>query len=83
MNTESNYNNLCVHCVGFHAPTVSFPVANTIMVEPTESESREELDRYCDALICKWDHHTDNSDDSTGVIQVIVEMFVLSWYKLW
>lgn len=53
MNTESNYNNLCVHCVGFHAPTVSFPVANTIMVEPTESESREELDRYCDALICK------------------------------
>ena len=36
---------------GFHAPTVSFPVAGTIMVEPTESESRDELDRYCDALI--------------------------------
>ena len=36
---------------GFHAPTVSFPVAGTIMVEPTESESKEEMDRFCDALI--------------------------------
>jgi glycine dehydrogenase len=36
---------------GFHAPTVSFPVAGTMMIEPTESESVEELDRFCDALI--------------------------------
>ncbi len=36
---------------GFHAPTMSFPVAGTLMVEPTESESKEELDRLCDALI--------------------------------
>ena len=36
---------------GFHAPTVSFPVAGTLMVEPTESESKPELDRFCDALI--------------------------------
>jgi len=36
---------------GFHAPTVSFPVAGTIMIEPTESESKAELDRFCDALI--------------------------------
>ncbi len=36
---------------GFHAPTVSFPVAGTIMIEPTESESKSELDRFCDALI--------------------------------
>src|SRR5687768_17539606 len=36
---------------GFHPPTVSFPVAGTLMVEPTESESKEELDRFCDALI--------------------------------
>ena len=36
---------------GFHAPTVSFPVAGTIMVEPTESENLAELDRFCDALI--------------------------------
>jgi glycine dehydrogenase len=36
---------------GFHAPTLSFPVAGTLMVEPTESESRHELDRFCDAMI--------------------------------
>ncbi|MEH2137040.1 aminomethyl-transferring glycine dehydrogenase [Nostoc sp.] len=36
---------------GFHAPTVSWPVGGTIMVEPTESESKQELDRFCDALI--------------------------------
>ena len=36
---------------GFHAPTVSFPVAGTLMVEPTESESKPELDRFCDAMI--------------------------------
>jgi len=37
---------------GFHAPTMSFPVAGTLMVEPTESESKEELDRFCEAMIC-------------------------------
>ncbi|NIX16673.1 MAG: aminomethyl-transferring glycine dehydrogenase, partial [Candidatus Dadabacteria bacterium] len=36
---------------GFHAPTVSWPVAGTMMIEPTESEPKEELDRFCDALI--------------------------------
>jgi len=36
---------------GFHAPTVSFPVAGTLMIEPTESENKEELDRFCDAMI--------------------------------
>ena len=36
---------------GFHAPTMSWPVANTLMIEPTESESKEELDRFIDALI--------------------------------
>jgi glycine dehydrogenase len=36
---------------GFHAPTVSFPVAGTIMVEPNESEAKDELDRFCDAMI--------------------------------
>ncbi|MHC5202874.1 aminomethyl-transferring glycine dehydrogenase [Myroides sp. LJL119] len=36
---------------GFHAPTVSFPVAGTLMIEPTESESKQELDRFCDAMI--------------------------------
>src|SRR5437868_15538063 len=36
---------------GFHAPTLSWPVAGTLMVEPTESESKYELDRFCDAMI--------------------------------
>ncbi|MEM7601275.1 MAG: aminomethyl-transferring glycine dehydrogenase [Verrucomicrobiota bacterium] len=36
---------------GFHAPTMSWPVAGTLMIEPTESESKEELDRFCDAMI--------------------------------
>ena len=36
---------------GFHAPTMSWPVANTLMIEPTESESKDELDRFCDAMI--------------------------------
>ena len=35
---------------GFHAPTLSFPVAGTIMIEPTESENKEELDKFCEAL---------------------------------
>jgi glycine dehydrogenase len=36
---------------GFHAPTMSFPVAGTIMIEPTESETKHELDRFCDAML--------------------------------
>ncbi|MDP1679875.1 MAG: glycine dehydrogenase (aminomethyl-transferring), partial [Candidatus Nitrotoga sp.] len=36
---------------GYHAPTVSFPVPDTLMIEPTESESKEELDRFCSAMI--------------------------------
>ena len=36
---------------GFHAPTVSFPVAGTMMIEPTESEGKDEMDRFCDAMI--------------------------------
>merc|ERR1712185_495375 len=36
---------------GFHAPTMSFPVAGTLMIEPTESKNAEEIDRFCDAMI--------------------------------
>ena len=36
---------------GFHAPTMSLPVAETLMIEPTESEAKRELDRFCDAMI--------------------------------
>ncbi len=55
---------------GFHAPTLSFPVAETIMIEPTESESKDELDRFCDALlsikqeideIARGEYPTDNN----------------------
>ena len=38
---------------GCHAPTVSWPVTNTLMLEPTESENKDMLDKYCDALICE------------------------------
>ncbi|KAI8894959.1 glycine cleavage system P-protein-domain-containing protein [Globomyces pollinis-pini] len=40
-----------LHDYGFHSPTMSFPVSNTLMIEPTESESLSELDRFCDAMI--------------------------------
>lgn len=41
---------------GCHAPTISWPVVNTLMCEPTESENKEMLDNYCDALICEYIH---------------------------
>ena len=52
---------------GFHAPTVSFPVPGTMMIEPTESENLEEIDRFCDAMISiaaeisEKDYHDENS----------------------
>ena len=49
---------------GFHAPTVSFPVAGTVMVEPTESEPKHELDRFCDAMIAI---HKEIDDVEKGV----------------
>ncbi len=49
---------------GFHAPTVSFPVAGTIMIEPTESESLSELDRFCDAMLSiRAEIDISNADD--------------------
>ncbi|MCC7232257.1 MAG: aminomethyl-transferring glycine dehydrogenase [Bacteroidia bacterium] len=48
---------------GFHAPTMSFPVPGTIMIEPTESESKDELDRFCDALLSI---HGEISEIETG-----------------
>jgi glycine dehydrogenase len=52
---------------GFHAPTVSFPVAGTLMIEPTESESLDELDRFCDAMISirmEIDELSDSAENS-------------------
>ena len=48
---------------GFHAPTMSFPVPGTLMIEPTESESKRELDRFCDAMIAI---RAGNSRDRSG-----------------
>jgi len=55
---------------GFHAPTVSFPVPGTMMIEPTESESLEEIDRFCDALISiKSEIITCKKDDEYNILK--------------
>ncbi|WP_396603094.1 aminomethyl-transferring glycine dehydrogenase [Algibacter sp. R77976] len=55
---------------GFHAPTVSFPVAGTLMIEPTESESKAEIDRFCDAMISiKKEIDNVSKDDSNNVLK--------------
>ncbi|MEM6685044.1 MAG: aminomethyl-transferring glycine dehydrogenase [Bacteroidota bacterium] len=51
---------------GFHAPTVSFPVAGTIMIEPTESESVAELDRFCDAMLAIFEEISEASVSDTN-----------------
>ncbi|NNL16646.1 MAG: aminomethyl-transferring glycine dehydrogenase [Flavobacteriaceae bacterium] len=55
---------------GFHAPTVSFPVAGTMMIEPTESENKREIDRFCDAMIAIR-HEIDqvSKDDSNNILK--------------
>ncbi len=55
---------------GFHAPTVSFPVAGTLMIEPTESEGKQEIDRFCDALISiKKEIDDASKDDANNVLK--------------
>ncbi|RXM44077.1 aminomethyl-transferring glycine dehydrogenase [Flavobacterium sp. YO64] len=55
---------------GFHAPTVSFPVAGTLMIEPTESEDLAELDRFCDALISiRKEIEASSADDKNNVLK--------------
>jgi len=55
---------------GFHAPTVSFPVAGTMMIEPTESESLAELDRFCDAMISiRKEIEAASKDDENNVLK--------------
>ncbi|WP_250432996.1 aminomethyl-transferring glycine dehydrogenase [Hanstruepera flava] len=55
---------------GFHAPTVSFPVAGTLMIEPTESESKAEMDRFCDAMISiKKEIDEASKDDLNNVLK--------------
>lgn len=57
---------------GFHAPTVSWPVSTALMIEPTESESKAELDRLCDSLICKDQARNINSYYSSPYISLIL-----------
>jgi glycine dehydrogenase len=55
---------------GFHAPTVSFPVAGTMMIEPTESESKEEMDRFCDAMISiRKEINASSKDEPNNVLK--------------
>ena len=55
---------------GFHAPTVSFPVAGTLMIEPTESEDLAELDRFCDAMIAiRKEIDAASTDDTNNVLK--------------
>ncbi|KAA5828103.1 aminomethyl-transferring glycine dehydrogenase [Algibacter amylolyticus] len=55
---------------GFHAPTVSFPVAGTLMIEPTESESKAEIDRFCDAMISiKKEIDSVTKEDANNVLK--------------
>ncbi|MEH6761424.1 MAG: aminomethyl-transferring glycine dehydrogenase [Maribacter arcticus] len=55
---------------GFHAPTVSFPVAGTVMIEPTESENLVELDRFCEAMISiRAEIDESNSDEPNNVLK--------------
>ena len=55
---------------GFHAPTVSFPVAGTVMIEPTESESKTELDRFCDAMISiRKEIEATSAEDTNNILK--------------
>ena len=55
---------------GFHAPTVSFPVAGTMMIEPTESESLSELDRFCEAMLSiRKEIDNASAEDSNNVLK--------------
>ncbi|WP_417861110.1 aminomethyl-transferring glycine dehydrogenase [Winogradskyella sediminis] len=55
---------------GFHAPTVSFPVAGTMMIEPTESESKAEMDRFCDAMISiRKEIDASSKDDTNNILK--------------
>src|SRR5690606_12189958 len=55
---------------GFHAPTVSFPVAGTLMIEPTESESKAEIDRFCDAMISiRKEIDSASKDDNNNMLK--------------
>ncbi len=69
---------------GFHAPTVSFPVAGTIMIEPTESESLAELDRFCEALLAiREEIDAATLDDHNNVLKNAPHTMQMTTADLW
>ena len=69
---------------GFHAPTVSFPVAGTLMVEPTESENLEELDRFCDAMIAiRKEIAAASADDKNNVLKNAPHTLAMLTADIW
>ena len=75
---------------GFHAPTMSFPVAGTLMIEPTESESKAEIDRFCDAMIAIRDEiraiesgQMDRDDNplTTKFVSYLVPLVTADWAR--
>jgi len=69
---------------GFHAPTVSFPVAGTLMIEPTESEDLAELDRFCDAMISiRKEIERANADDTNNVLKNAPHTLAMLTYDTW
>jgi glycine dehydrogenase len=69
---------------GFHAPTVSFPVAGTLMIEPTESENLEELDRFCDAMISiRKEIEASNKDDHNTVLHNAPHTLAMLTTEVW
>lgn len=69
---------------GFHAPTVSFPVAGTMMIEPTESESKAELDRFCEAMISiRKEIDTAVKEDENNVLKNAPHTLVMLTADTW
>ncbi len=69
---------------GFHAPTVSFPVAGTLMIEPTESESKAEMDRFCDAMISiKKEIDEASKEDDNNVLKNAPHTLVMVTANEW
>ena len=69
---------------GFHAPTVSFPVAGTLMVEPTESEDLAELDRFCDAMISiRKEIAAASAEDSNNVLKNSPHTLAMLTAEIW
>jgi glycine dehydrogenase len=67
---------------GFHAPTVSFPVAGTLMIEPTESESKAELDRFCDALISiRKEISEASADDEYNILEKCPSYYGYAYFR--